>query len=105
MNLIAAQAELQEKSKEARKKRNKRNAQSPRKVKQPPRARVSEKTLLILLAQDPTATGPVRLAAVKLLLQLGGKLPVEIIKNDEPEPQTAPAVAPRGSDLAPARPV
>ena len=97
--LEQAQTALQEKSQVARKKRNTRNGSSPKK-KQAPRARVSEKTLLIWLAQNPKAK-QVQLDAVKLLLQIGGKLPAEEPKNDP----IAPPAPVRGSDLAPARPV
>lgn len=97
------QSVLREKSVAVRKRTQKQNARSPRK-KQVPRARVSEKTLLVLLAQDSRATGRDRLDAIKLLLQLGGKLPAEEPKNDEPQ-QAAPASTFRGADLAPARPV
>ena len=98
--LEQAQTALQEKSRVARKKRNTRNGSSPKK-KQAPRARLSEKTLLVLLAQDSSVTGQARLDAIKLLLQIGGKLPAEEPKND---PITTPAPV-RGADLAPARSV
>jgi hypothetical protein len=101
MDLEQAQTELRDKSKEARRKRATRNGSSPKK-KQAPRARVSERTLLTWLAQNPNAK-QVQLDAVKLLLQIGGKLPAEEPKND---PITPPATREfKGADLAPARSV
>jgi hypothetical protein len=108
MNLVEAQAELQEKSKEARKKQNRKNARRPRKVKLPPRSRASLETLIKEAIKDPSVKGSPKVELCKLLAVLEGRLSSDVLKveKDEPEePQPVSNPTPRGSDLAPARSV
>ena len=85
------QAEMQTRSEAARKKRNSRNARS--KKKKGLRARVSVKTLLVMLAQDQSkhCPGRVRAWAIQQLLLLGEK---PIYPFEKYEPQETPATAP-----------
>ena len=85
-DLEQRQSDLKTRSQAARKK-----GSSPKKDNKL-RARVSEKTLLILLAQDARVTGQYRLEAIKLLLRLGGKLPAEELIQSAPREEEDPAL-------------
>jgi hypothetical protein len=103
--LELAQTALLEKPRVARKKAQKRSSSKKKEL----RARVSEKTQLVWLAQDSRVNGRYRLEAIKLQLVLRGKLPVDVLREkytEEPnDPITPPSIGLTGADLAPARPV
>jgi hypothetical protein len=108
MTLEESQLEMQTRSQVARQKRNKKNAQRPRKAKLPPRSRASLETLIKEAIKDPSVKGSPKVELCKLLAVLEGRLSSDVLKveKDEPEePQPVPIPAPRGADLAPARPV
>lgn len=115
MTLEIEQSEMKQRSQTARSKRQSRNARNPRK-KQVPRVRVAAKTQLIELVQDPKASGPTKLEALKLRLWLEGKLTFEQLvqltdkglreetgHTIDKEPEQTPAPVSSGSVLEPAK--
>lgn len=102
MNLETEQAELRQRSQEARSQRAKKNAQA-RGDKFTPRVRESIEITLKKIAQDPRVESKHRVDAARLYCQITGLLPTPVQEPKNDEPVTTPAPEFRGADLQPAK--
>ena len=98
--LEPAQAEMRQRSQDARSQRAKKNAQA-RGEKFTPRARESIVTTLKKIAQDTRVEGKHRVEAARIVAQIEGLMPLPVQEPKNDEPVTAPAF--RGADLEPAK--